>query len=150
MDSLEFALFLWETTKPAIVKTDNKAATRFFQTKQFHQRCETHQTICCTLVSKLQSKPAQSTQQLIWRYFIKPRKTNRQQPFRWQCFPWMWLKRNSSYSTKRTTILSQEEKTVARNKKSRQPAKEGVANQESSSLRTSIKEFTKVDEYTTS
>ena len=30
---LEFAHILWETTKPTIVLTDNKAVTRFFQTK---------------------------------------------------------------------------------------------------------------------
>ena len=30
---LEFAHILWEATKPAIVLTDNKSVTRFFQTK---------------------------------------------------------------------------------------------------------------------
>ena len=33
MDFLEFAHFLWETSKPTIVLTDNKSVTRFFQTK---------------------------------------------------------------------------------------------------------------------
>ena len=33
MAFLEFAHILWETTKPTIVLTDNKAVTRFFQTK---------------------------------------------------------------------------------------------------------------------
>ena len=33
MAFLEFAHFLWEATKPAIVLTDNKSVTRFFQTK---------------------------------------------------------------------------------------------------------------------
>ena len=33
MAFLEFALSLWERTKPTIVLTDNKSVTRFFQTK---------------------------------------------------------------------------------------------------------------------
>ena len=33
MAFVEFAHFLWEATKPTIVLTDNKSATRFFQTK---------------------------------------------------------------------------------------------------------------------
>ena len=33
MTILEFALILWEATKPKIVLTDNKSVTRFFQTK---------------------------------------------------------------------------------------------------------------------
>ena len=33
MAFLEFAHILWEATKPAIVLTDNKSVTRFFQTK---------------------------------------------------------------------------------------------------------------------
>ena len=33
MAILEFAHNLWEATKPAIVLTDNKSVTRFFQTK---------------------------------------------------------------------------------------------------------------------
>ena len=32
---LEFAYILWEATKPTIVPTDKKSATRFFQTKSF-------------------------------------------------------------------------------------------------------------------
>ena len=33
MAFLEIAHFLWETTKPTFVLTDNKSVTRFFQTK---------------------------------------------------------------------------------------------------------------------
>ena len=33
MAFLEFAQILWEATKPAIVLTDNKSVTRFFQAK---------------------------------------------------------------------------------------------------------------------
>ena len=33
MAFLEFAQFLWDTSKPTIVLTDNKSITRFFQTK---------------------------------------------------------------------------------------------------------------------
>ena len=35
MAFVEFAHILWEATKPAIVLTDNKSVTRFFQTKAF-------------------------------------------------------------------------------------------------------------------
>ena len=32
---LEFAHFLWETSKPTIVLTDNKSVTRFFQNNSY-------------------------------------------------------------------------------------------------------------------
>ena len=43
-----------------------------------------------------------------------------------------------------------EEQTLERKEKSRQIAKQGVANEKSSSLKTSVKEFTKIDGKTTS
>ena len=35
MAFFEFAHFLWEASKPAIVSTDNKSVTRFFQTNAY-------------------------------------------------------------------------------------------------------------------
>ena len=38
----EFAHFLWETTKPATVLTDEKSVRHSSRRKNFHQRCGTH------------------------------------------------------------------------------------------------------------
>ena len=38
MAFLEFAIILWETSKPPIVLTDNKSVTRLIQTNQLYQR----------------------------------------------------------------------------------------------------------------
>ena len=56
----EFAHILWEASKPAIVLTDNKAVTRFFQTKLFHHLCGMHVFLCCSLTSKQHKSLVQS------------------------------------------------------------------------------------------
>ena len=52
MAFLKFAGILWETTKPAIVLTDNKSVTRFSRPRQFHHLCGTHVITCCSSTLK--------------------------------------------------------------------------------------------------
>ena len=119
---LEFAHILWEATKPTIVLTDNKSVTRFFQTKQSHQRSGMHVIMCCNITSKWHTLLGQSTLQLIFssdlnlksrrRYVSKSEKISKQHLSRWQHLPLTSLMKNNFYSHKKTTTMSQKNKPL--------------------------------------
>ena len=66
MPFFELANILWEAKKPAIVLTDDKSVTIFFQTKPFHHLCGMHANMCYNSTLKWHILLAQSTHQLIF------------------------------------------------------------------------------------
>ena len=159
MAFLEFAHTLWEATKPTIVLTDNKSVTRFFQTKaippslwnacdyvvqfnfkiahiagsvntaaDFLSRLELKVTerICLTIREDVQTTPIEITTS-------SSDVADEEQFF--------FTHTDDQHET--------EEQILQRKEQSRQKAVEWVANQEPSSMKPSIKEFTKIDGNTT-
>ena len=108
MAFLDFAHVLWEETKPAIVLTDNKSVTRFFQTKAIPPSLWD----ACDYVLHFSFKIAHIV---------------------------------GSVNTA-ADFLSR----LERKEKSKQNAMQWTANEESPALKTSVKEFTRIDGNTTS
>ena len=63
MAFLEFAHFLWETSKPTIVLTIIESPCSSLQ-KPFHHPCITHVIMCCSVTLEQHISPFQLTQQL--------------------------------------------------------------------------------------
>ena len=160
MAILEFAHTLREATKPTIVLTDNKSVTRFFQTKAIPPALWN----ACDYVLQFNFKIAHiagsvnTAADFLARLELKVTEKIR-------------LKVSEDIQTtpiEGTTCSSDvvddeqfffrhaddsnesEEQTLERKEQSRQNAKQWAANEESPVLKTSVKEFTKIDGNTTS
>ena len=159
MAFLEFAHILWEATKPTIVLTDNKTVTRFFQTKaippalwnacdyvlQFNFKIasiagsvDTATDFLSSLELKVTEKIRLKIREYIQTTAIEVTTSSSDVDDEHFCFTQL---DNSDKS---------EHQTFERKEQSISNAKQWVANEEPSFLKTSVKEFAKIDGNTTS
>ena len=159
MAFFEFAHILWEATKPTIVLTDNKSATRFLQTKaippalwnacdyvlQFNfpiAHIAGSVNTAADFLSRLKLKVKEKIR-------LKIREDIHTTPIE--------VTTTSSDVADEEQILfthaddgkESEEQTLERKEQSRENAKQWAANDESPALKTSVKEFSKIDGNTT-
>ena len=160
MAFLEFAHILWETSKPTIVLTDNKSVTRFFQTKaippslwnaydyvlQFNFKIA-HITgsvnTAADFLSRLELKVTENIH-------LKIRKDVQTTLIEVSTYSSDVSDEEQFFFTQPESQDETEEKILQRKEQSQKNAAEWVVNQELSSLKPSIKEFTKIDGNTTS
>ena len=160
MAFLEFEHILWEASKPTIVLTDNKSVTRFFQTKaippslwnacdyvlQFNFKIA-HITgsvnTAADVFSRLELRVTEKIHFKIWEVV--------------QTTPKEVTISSSDVADEEQFFLSQtdsqnetEEQILQRKEQSQKKATEWVVNQEPSSMKPIVKEFTKIDGNTTS
>ena len=155
MAFLEFAHILWETTKPTIVLTDNKSVTRFFQTKaippslwnardyvlQFNFKIAHiagSVNTAADFLSRLEIK-------LTERIRLKIREDVQITPIEVTTSSLEVADEEQFFFTHTDDQGETEEQILQRKVQSQEKAAEWVANQEPSSKKPSIKEFTKID-----
>ena len=160
MAFLDFANILWEASKPTIVLTDIKSVTRFFQTKTFPPSlwnpCDYVQQfnfkiahITCSVntaadfLSGLELKVMEKIHLKIWEDV--------------QTTPIEVSTCSSDVADEEQFFCTQadgqdetEEQILQRKEQSQEKAAEWVVNQEPSSMKPSIKQFTKIDGNSTS
>ena len=156
----EFAHILWETSKPTIVLTDNKSVTRFFKTKSISPSLWN----ACDYVLQLNFKKAHiagsvnTTADFLSRLELKVTgKIHLKIREDVQTTPSEVTTSSSDVAEGEKFFLTQaddedetREQIFQRKEQSREKATEWVANQEPSSIKTSIREFTKIQGNTTS
>ena len=157
---LEFAHFLWEATKPTIALTDNESVTRFFQTKaippalwnacdylmQFNLKIAHiggSVNTAADFLSRLELKVTEKIR-------LKIREENHTTPIEVTTPSSDIADEEQIFFTHADDNKESEEQTLERKQQSRQNAKQWAANEESPALKTSVKEFTKIDGNTTS
>ena len=159
MAFVEFAHFLLAATKPKIFLTDNKSVTRFFQTKaippalwnacdyvlQFNFK-KTHIAgsvkTAAAFLSRLELKVTEKIR-------LKIREDNQTTPIEATTSSSV-ADEEQLFFTHADNTNESEEQTFERKEQSRQNAKQWAAKEEPPALRTSVKEFTKIDGNTTS
>ena len=160
MAILDFEHILWQATKPTIVLTDNKSVTRFFQTKaippalwnacdyvlQFNFRIahiagsvNTAADFLSRLELKVTEKIRLKIREDIQITHIEVTTSSSDVADEEQIF-----------FTHADDGKESEEQTLERKEQSRQNAKQWAANGESPALKTSVKEFVKIDRNTAS
>ena len=160
MAFLEFAHILWETSKPTIVLTDNKSVTRFFQTKaippslwnaceyvlQFNLKiahiagsintaADFLSRLELKVTGKIHLKIREGVQTTLIEVSTSCSDVADEEQF---------------FFTQPDSQEETEEQILQRIKQSQKNAAEWIVNQELSSIKPSIKEFTKIDGNTTS
>ena len=157
---LEFAHILWEATKPTIVLTDNKSVTRFFQTEAvppaLWNACDYMLQFNCKIahldgsvntaadfLSRLELKVTEKIR-------LKIGEDIQTTPIEVTTSSSDVADEEQFFFTHADNTNESEEQTLERKEQSRQNAKQWAANEESPALRTSMKEFTKIDGNTTS
>ena len=157
---LEFAHTLWEATKPTIVLTDNKSVTRFFQTKaippalwnvcgyvlQFNfniAHVAGSVNTAADFLSRLELKVTEKIR-------LKIREDIHTTPIEVTTSSSDVADEEQFFFTHADVAKNSEEQTLERKEQSRQNAKQWAANEESPALKTSVKDFTKIDGNTTS
>ena len=160
MAFLEFAHILWEATKPTIVLTDNKSVTRFFQTKaippalwnacnyvlQFNFKIAHiagSVNTAADFLSRLELKVTEKIR-------LKIREDIQTTPIEVTTSSSDVADEEQNFFTSADDATESEEQTLERKKQSPQNAKQWAANEELLALKTSVKEFTKIDGNTTS
>ena len=155
MAFLEFAHILWETTKPSIVLTDNKSVTRLFQTKaippslwnaydyvlQFNFKIAHiagSVKTAADFLSRLELKVAE-------RIRLKIREDVQTTPIQVTTSCSVVADEEQFFFTQTDDQDETEEQILQREEKSREKSAEWVFNQEPSSMKPSIKDFTKID-----
>ena len=160
MAFLEFAHILWEATKPTIVLTDNKSVNRFFHTKAIPPAIWN----ACDYVLQFSFKIAHiagsvnTAADFLSRLELKVTEIIRLKTREdIQTTPIEVTTSSSDVADEEQVFFTQtdndnesEEQTLERKEQSRQNAKQWTANEESPALKTSVKEFTKMDGNTTS
>ena len=160
MAFLEFAHILWETSKPTIVLTDNKSVTRFFQTKALPPSLWN----ACDYVLQFNFKiahiggSANTAADFLSRLELKvTEKIHLKIRDDVQTTPIEVSASSSDVADEEQFLFTQpdnqdetEEQILQTIEQSQKNAAEWVAYQELSSLKPSIKEFTKIDGNTTS
>ena len=155
MAFLVFAQILWETTKPTIVLTDNKSVTRFFQTKAIPPFLWN----ACDYVLQFNFKIAHIAGSVNtaadFLSHLELKVTQRIRPKIGEDVQTTTIEVTTSSSdvadeeqfffTQPDGQDETEEQILQRKEQSREKAAEWVVNQEPSSLKPSIKEFTKID-----
>ena len=156
----EFAHILWEATKPTIVLTENKSVTRFFQTKaipaalwnacdyvlQFNFKIAHiagSVNTAADFLSRLELKVTEKIR-------LKIREDIYATPIEVTTSSSDVADEEQIFFTHADDGKESEEQTLERKEQSRQNAKQWAANEESPALKTSVKEFTKIDGNTTS
>ena len=160
MAFLEFAHILSEATKSTIVLRDNKFVTRFSQTNaipaalwnacdyvlQFNFKIAHiagSVNTAADFLSRLELKVTEKTR-------LKIREDIQTTPIEVTTSSWDVAEYEQNLFTKADKNDESEEQTLERKERSRQNAKQWVADEELSSFKTSEKEFTKIDGNTTS
>ena len=157
---LEFAHILWEASKPTIVLTDNKSVIRFFQTKANPPSL----WIACDYVLQFNFKIAHmagsvnTAAEFLSRLELKvTEKIHLKIREDVQITPIELTTSSSDVADEEQFFFTQadsqdetEEQTLQRKKQSRKESTDWVANQELSSMKPNIREFTKIDGNTTS
>ena len=160
MAFLEFGHILWEATKPTIVLTHNKSVTRFFQTKAIPpalwNSCDyvleftfkiAHiagsVNTAADFLSRLQLKVTEKIR-------LKIREDIHTMPIEVTTSSSDVADEEQIFFTHADDGKESEEQTLERKEQSGQNAKHWAANEESPPLKTSVKEFTKIDGNTTS
>ena len=160
MAFLEFAHILWEATKPTIVLTDNKSVTRFFQTKaippalwnacdyvlQFNFKIAHIAGSVNTADDVLSRLELKVTEKIC----LKIREDIQTTPIEVTTSSSDVADEEHIFFTHADDAKESEEQTLERKQQSRQNAKQWAANEELPALKTSVKEFTKIDRNTTS
>ena len=159
MAFLEFAHILWEATKPTIVLTDNKSVTRFFQTKaippalwnacdyvlQFNFKIAHIAGSVNTADDFLSTLELKATEKIR----LKIREDIHTTPIELTTSSSDVADGKQIFFTHADDDKESEEQTLEWKKQSRQNAEQWAANEESPALKTSVKEFTKIDGNTT-
>ena len=160
MAFLEFAHTLWEAAKPTIVLTDNKSVTRFFQTKaippalwnacdyvlQFNFKIAHIAGSVNTAADFLSRLELKVTEKI----HLKIREDIHTTPIEVTTSSSDVADEEQFFFTHADDGKESEEQTLERKEQSRQIVKQWAANEESPALKTSVKEFTKIDGNTTS
>ena len=160
MAFLEFAHFLWEATKTTIVLSDTKSATRFFQTKAI----PTSLWNACDYVLQFKFKIAHIAGsvntaadflsrlelKVTERIRLKIREDVQTTPIEITTSCSDVADEEQFFFTQTDGEAETEERTLERKEQSRKRATEWVAHEEPSSMKPSIKEFTKIDGNATS
>ena len=160
MAFLEFAHILWEATKPTIILTDNKSVTRFSQTKailpalwnacdyvlQFNFKIAHiagSVNTAADFLSRLELKVTEKIR-------LKIREDIQTTPIEVTTSSSDVADEEQIFFTHADDGKESGEQTLERKEQSRQNAKQWAANEESPALKTSVKDFTKIDGNTTS
>ena len=160
MAFLEFAHILWETSKPRIVLTDNKSVTRFCQTKaippslwnacdyvlQFNVKVAHVAGSVNTAADFLPRLELKVTEKI----HLKIREDVQTTPIEVSTSSSDVADEEQFFFTQPDSQNETEEQIPQRKEQSQKKAAEWVINQELSSMKPSIKEFTKIDGNTTS
>ena len=160
MAFLEFAHILWETSKPTIVLTDNKSVTRFFQTKaippslwnasdyvlQFNFKIAHIAGSVNTAADFLSRLELKVTEKI----HLKIREDLQTTPIEVSTSSSDVANEEQFFFTQPDSQDETEEQILQRKEQSQKKAAVWVVNQELSSIKPSIKEFTKIDGNTTS
>ena len=160
MAFLQFAHILWEATKPTVVVTDNKPVTRFFHKKAIPPTLWT----ACDYMLHSSFKMAHiagsvnTGSDFLYRLELKVTEKIRLKVRVFiQTTPIEVTTSSSDVADEEQFFFTQadsedesEGQTFEQKEQPRQNAKQWVANEEASSLKTSKKEFTKIDGNTTS
>ena len=151
---------MWEATKPTIVLTDNKSVTRFFQTRaippalwnasdyvlQFSfqiAHIAGSVNTAADFLSRLEHKVTEKIR-------LKIREDIQTTPIEVTTSSSDVVGEEQFFFTHADDKNNSEEQTLERKERSRQNAKQWAAKEESPVLKTSVKEFTKIDGNTTS
>ena len=160
MAFLEFAHILWEATKPTIVLTDNKSVTRFFQTKaippalwnacdyvlQFNFKIAHIAGSVNTAADFLSRLELKITEKIR----LKIREDIHTTPIEVTTSSSDVADEEQIFFTHVNDDKESEEQTLERKEQSRQDAKQWAANEGLLDLKSSVKEFIKLDGNTTS
>ena len=160
MAFLEVAHILWEATKPTIVLTDNKSVTRFFQTKGIPPALRN----ACDYVLQFNFKIAHIAGsvntaadflsrlelKLTEKIRLKIREDIHTMPIEVTSSSSDVADEEQIFFTHTDDAKVSEEPTLERKEQSRQNVKQWAANEELPTLKTSVKEFTKIYGITTS
>ena len=160
MAFFEFAHILWEATKPTNILTDNKSVTRFFQTKAIPPALWK----ACDYVLQFKFKKAHIAgsvntaadflsrieHKVTEKIRLKIREDKHTRTIEVTTSSSDVADEEQIFFTHADDGKQSEEQTLERKEKSRQNTKQWAANDESPALKTSVKEFTKIDGNTTS
>ena len=160
MEFLEFAHFLWVTTKPTIVLTGNKSFTRFLQTKAIPPSLWN----ACNYVLQFKFEMAHITgsvntaADILSLLELKVKEKIRLKILEYLQITHIEVITSSSDVANEEQLLfaqadgedETEKHTLERKERSLKKATEWVAREEPSSMKPSVEEFTKIDGNTTS
>ena len=146
---------LWEATEPTIVLTDNKSVTRFSRTKAIPPALWNGSDYVLQINFKIAhiAGSVNTVADFFSRLELKVTEKIRLKTREYiQTTPVEVTTSSSDVADEEKLLLSQpdkneesEQQTLKRKEQSRQNAKQWAANEESSALKTSVKEFTKID-----